>query len=96
MRGRVLVFAGLPGQACCYMQGAADITGPEPRDNFTCWEKPLVPGNAAFTVGTTTAPFLHFWEKGCVACTRTPPPGLPELLSLPHHVRMNAAPASPW
>jgi hypothetical protein len=55
------------GQPCCYMQSAAAMGHSEPRENYTCWEKPPTPGAASYHVdrgsGGTTH-FEHFWERG--------------------------------
>jgi hypothetical protein len=55
---------GAVGTLCCYMQHPAAITGVDPRANFSCFEKPLKPGNATFTVGGERTTFPHFWETG--------------------------------
>ena len=37
-----------------------------PRANFSCWEKPPIPGAARFELDSTKPPteFPHFWEAG--------------------------------
>ena len=63
---------GAPGQPCCYMQTADAMGVSEPRDNFTCWERPQKPGATTFDLGNgkETAVFNHFWEQ--VRVVRSP------------------------
>lgn len=56
---------GAPGQPCCYTQTADAMGESTPRDNFSCWEKPSVPGATVFDLGDgkETSTFNHFWEQ---------------------------------
>ena len=63
-RGNCTLTASGRGAVCCYMQHPEAITASDPREDFSCWQKPPRPGNASFALGSTSSPFPHFWETG--------------------------------